>query len=170
MNRGLTTTSPATAATMSNAWLKGVRGDWKSRIVIMLPVRWRAPDQPMVEDGCGISSKGDEHKLGACCQRQQRGHSILAGAGCNRPARHRMCRKLGRARRVGKGRITHRSLPASHFAFQPNSSIRATGWSWIRRSNYDGGLSLGAAGLNCPIIRRDGSGSALPSADRLEVH
>lgn len=61
--------------------------DWESRIVIMLPVRWRAPDQPMVEDGCGISRKGDEHKLGACCQRQRRGHSILpAPAGIVLPA------------------------------------------------------------------------------------
>lgn len=86
-NNGPSLPETALDADDPNAWLKGMRGDWKSRIVVMLPVRWPAPDQPMVEDGCGISRKGDEHKLGACCQRHSAAIRFLpAPAGIVLPA------------------------------------------------------------------------------------
>ncbi|BBB95001.1 hypothetical protein BE61_04130 [Bradyrhizobium elkanii USDA 61] len=71
-------------------------------------------DQSIIEDGSGKSPNSYEEELGACRQYQQGGQSILANVSRNCLAvRDRMRRTLGRSRRIGEKRITHRLLPSS---------------------------------------------------------
>jgi hypothetical protein len=70
---------------------------------------------------CKTGRTGYGQVFGTCCQYQSSSQSAPSHGSCDRPApSDRMCRKLGRSRQIGEGRVTGSSQPPNHSPLERN--------------------------------------------------